>query len=288
MKWPGTILVFSLFAAARAQTPDVVIRVDVNPHSKIDRDGVSAFRWYDSLGKHSTVGLSMILETGYTLFVTERIQRMPSDDEQLDEYYLEDEGSWRVGKQYLPFGRGMLLRESVQAIRGETNILLEGVPIVAAIYDGGPGRQRGGMARIGTWIGVSFAFGDHFGISGSSLAVVRDPDDAPGRGRGYQQALGLDFFKRIGLWRMNAEGVVLRGGETSVDEDKEVSDVAFTYQPNTRDSVTLGWSRDWSHKAEVLRVQGHLLINRGVWLEPIVRFRGGGFFDAGLSLRAKL
>ena len=57
LRLAGAVIVALVGAMACAQTPDVVIRMDVNPHYRIDKDGVSNFRWYDSLGKHSTVGL---------------------------------------------------------------------------------------------------------------------------------------------------------------------------------------------------------------------------------------
>src|SRR5688572_31745900 len=107
--------------------------MDVNPHFRINADGDSNFRWYDPLGKHSTVGLSMILEPGFRVVVTEKLQRMPTDNDQLDEYYIEDEGNWRVGKQYLPFGRQTLLHESVQGGRVDTNLIIEGLPISFAV-----------------------------------------------------------------------------------------------------------------------------------------------------------
>jgi hypothetical protein len=283
--WP---LLAMVAARGGAQSPDVVLKVDLNPFLQVDDKGRNTFRWYDSLGHHSTVGLSMILEPGYRLVVTERIQRMPADSEQLDEYYVEDEGNWRLGKQYLPFGREFLIRESVQAIRADTNLIVEGLPIVIAGCDGGDTRQRGIVGRIGTRIGVSFALGRHFGIEGTSLAVVRDPDSAPGSGRGYKAIFGLDVGKRLNRWRLAAEVVALRQGETVLDEEREVSDLSFTLQETKDRSFTFGWSRDWKESENVFRFQGRTLLTRSVWLEPILRFAGTGFKDVGVAVRIKL
>jgi hypothetical protein len=271
-----------------AQTPDVVVRMDINPHYRITGDGVSTFRWYDSLGQHSTVGLSMILEPGFRLFVTEKLQRMPTDNDQLDEYYIEDEGNWRVGKQYLPFGRGTLLHESTVAARVDTTLLIEGLPISLAAVDAGPRRQKGIVGRIGTRIGVSFAIGRHFGIDGTSLGLVRDPEEAPGEGRGYKNVVGLDVFKRIGVWRLQSEWLAFWGGETAADPDFEVSDVSFSYSNGLASTITLGWSRNWRSNADIFRAQAKILMIRGFWLEPLLRFRGSTFRDFGVSVRAKL
>lgn len=282
------LLPILLPAAAIAQTPDVVIRIEANPQLRIDSDGKSSFRWYDTLGRHSTVGLSMILEPGFRLFVTERLQRMPTDDDQLDEYYLEDEGNWRVGKQYLPFGQQTLLRESVQAVRVDSTLLIEGLPVSLAFCDGGDGRQKGAVARVGTWLGVSLALGTHFGIDGTSLALIRDPAGAPGKGRGYKQAVGVDLFKRYRGWRLQAEVVSLREGNTVADREGEVSDLSLSYQQSLSNSLVLGWSRDWRSDADFFRAQAKLLLMRGVWLEPLLRFRGSEFYDFGMALRMKM
>lgn len=275
-------------ALSFAQSPDVVVRLDVNPNYQIDSGGVSRFRWYDPLGKHSTVGISMILEPGFRLLVTERLQRMPGDDDQLDEWYLEDEGNWRVGKQYLPFGRQGILRESALAARVDTNLVIEGLPIALAACDAGPGRQRGLTGRLGGRIGLSFAVGSRFGAQGTSLGVVRDPDLAPGEGRGYRQVIGLDFWRRLGSWRVQGEAAFFRAGQTSLDKDMSVTDLQFSQGRATLNTFTLGWSRDWAAVGDIYRAQAHVLMARSLWLEPILRFKGDRFFDFAVSLRAKL
>ena len=102
-------LPFTLFLllsnAAQAQQPDVQVKVDLLPTGFTGLDRPNSFRWYDDLAHYSTVGLSVTFEQGFHAYVSERLERLPNnaDSEQLDEYYFEDPGIWRLGKQYLPF-----------------------------------------------------------------------------------------------------------------------------------------------------------------------------------------
>ncbi len=148
--------------------------------------------------------------------VAQRLQRIPNDgdEEQLDQYYVEDPGLWRLGKQYLPFGRGLLLRESGRAARGDTNLIFQNLPISAAICDNGRDRTRGVFGRVGSTVGVSFAVGNNIGIQGTSLNAVRRPEDNPGAGRGYKFALGVDGAKRFWIFTVQGEVLALRRGHT--------------------------------------------------------------------------
>jgi hypothetical protein len=274
-------------AGAAAQQPDVFIRVDARLHLNSARGQDTQLRWFDNLGRHSTVALSLSLEPGFRGFISQKIQQIPNDGdgEQLDEYYIEDPGSWRVGKQYLPFGRQTILRESARAARGDTNLILESLPITGAIFDNGRGRPQGVMARLGGSVGVSVAYGQHLGIQSTSLALVRRPEDAPGEGRGYRQALGADFGRRFGRYTISGEFVAFRGGHTDLDRDMEVSDLALLIQPSRQQSLTFGWSRNWLTGENFLRAQGRIGLTESVWLEPIVRLRNGSFYDTGVSIR---
>ena len=135
-------------ASALAQIPDVTIKVDAGLTYRSVRNGETTLRWYDGFGKHSTVGLLFWLEPGWRVYVSERLQRIEGDgdNEQLDEYYVEDPGIWRLGKQYLPFGRGLLLRESARAARP-----FDATDEVRGRRTGRPGHQHvgpvGGLAR---------------------------------------------------------------------------------------------------------------------------------------------
>lgn len=279
-----------LTCISAAQNPDVQVKIDVLPTVLQESKERSKLNWYDSLGHYSTVALALGLEPGFRAYVSERLQRIPNnpDTEQLDEYYLEDPGIWRLGKQYLPFGRQGILRESARAARGDTRLLFESVPISLAVCDNGSGQTRGVVGRVGSLIGVSFAIGDNFGAQSTSLTLVRHPEDSPGNGHGFKDVFGLDFARHYKIYTLQAEAAMFRRGETQTDTDTEVSDLALTVAPNRYQSLTLGWSREWRRQADFYRAQAKIFVTRAVWFEPTVRLRNGQFFDLGLALEVKL
>jgi hypothetical protein len=290
MKRISCLLLAATAAGALAQSPDVAVKLDLAPTYRSSKGADTLFRWYDTLGHYSTAGLLLRLEPGYRAYVSERLQRVnnDADPEQLDEYYVEDPGIWRLGKQYLPFGRQGLLRESVRAARGDTRLLVESVPIAVALCDNGARQARGIVGRIGSVVGVSFAYGNDFGAQASSLTLVRRPEDSPGQGRGYRTALGLDFARHFKIYTIQAEAVFLRRGQTPLDPNTEVSDLAITLQPSRHEAITIGWSREWGQDQNFLRAQGRFLLTRSTWLEPIVRVRDGVFYDLGITLRVRI
>lgn len=275
---------------ALAQTPDVMVRLDVRPTLRTQLGGANALRWYDVMGHHSTVGVYLILEPGLRALVSERLQRIPNDGDssQIDEYWIEDEGLWRVGKQYIPFGRGMIVRESVEGARADSNLLFEGFLVSGAVFDAGKNRQRGAVVRLQGPIGLSVAVGRNLGISGSTLAVVRDPEKAAGARGGYRSIVGMDFVKRSGIWRFQAEVAAFTGGERKADREREVSDLLITAEPNPNRLYGVGWSRAWDEKNDTFRIQAQIPLQKSVWAEPIVRYRGGVLRDFAFTLRVKL
>ena len=214
MRVPVVAVALALTSLCVAQVPDVQIKLDLSLAYRIDSLGQGRVRWYDYAGRYSTVGLRFTLEPGFKAVVTERLGKIPgnSDAEQLDEYFIEDPGLWRLGKQYIPFGRG-LVRESVIAARGETNLFLEGIPVVAALCDGGTGRPRGVSGRIGGRVGLSVLVGEYFGASSTSFSPFHVPETSPGSRRGYGFAIGCDGSKRLGSWTIAGEAVALRRGK---------------------------------------------------------------------------
>jgi hypothetical protein len=201
---------------------------------------------------------------------------------------VEDEGIWRVGKQYLPFGSGRLVRESVVAARGDTSLVVEGFPIAAAYAQGERGRQEGFVARIGGRLGLSAFIGDHFGIDGTSLAYVRKPEEAPGKGRGYKQAYGIDYSKGIGNFNLAVEGVAFRSPNHSSDEEFEVFDFSATYTPSKYHNYTVGWTRRTSPSEDFIRLRGSVFLTNNVFLEPMVRYRDGKNYDFNIAVRVRL
>ncbi|HVL38865.1 MAG TPA: hypothetical protein VM328_05685 [Fimbriimonadaceae bacterium] len=286
------LAILSLLAPAivSAQAPDVMLKLDLRPTLRTELGGGNALRWYDALGNHSTVGLYLRLEPGLRALVSERLQRIPNDGDrnQIDEYYIEDVGIWRVGKQYLPFGRGLLIRESVEAARADTNLLLPGIRLTGAIFDAGMHRQRGVVVRLEGPIGMSFAVGRNLAISGTSLTVIRNPEASPGARGGYTSMLGLDYGRRAGMWRYQAEWVALRGGERPEDVEKEVSDVMILVEPNPLRYYGIGWSRAWNERNDQYRVFAQIPLDRSVWAEPMVRYRGGVLKDFSFTVHVKL
>ncbi len=290
-RFSGTLLVALIGCGfAAAQTPDVRIRTDINLHYRSVTGSDSSLRWYDATGHHSIIAVEFGLEPGFRAYLAERLQKIDgnADNEQLDEYYVEDPGLWKIGKQYLPFGRQMVLRESARAARGDTNLIFERLPVAVAICDNGSGRTRGVIGRVGRRIGFSGAFGNNFGAQSTSLTVVRQPTDGPGVGRGYKLAVGADFAKTVGVVNIQGEIVGLRMGETAQDLDTEVSDLTFSFNKPKDWSVLVGWSREWRASYNIFRAQGTLRLSRSSWAEPIVRFREGRLYDAGISLRVRL
>ncbi len=284
----GAILSCSCLAGA--QQPDVQFKANLLPTVSTGLGSANQFRWYDLLGNYSTVGLSVTFEQGYHIYLTERLQKIAgnSDTEQLDEYYVEDPGIWRVGKQYLPFGHQGILREDARAARGDTRLLFPGIPLSLAVCDNGANSVRGAVGHIGSTFGVSFAFGHDFGAESTDLTYFRHPYEAPGPGRGYQGVVGADFSRRWGQYSVQAEFAALRGGETALDKSTDLSDLSGTLQPNRYYSMTLGWSRDYGAGDNFFRLQSKVLLTKNFWLEPMVRLKDSDFYDLGVTLHVRL
>jgi hypothetical protein len=228
-----------------------------------------------------------MLETGWRFNVSQRLQAIDHDRDSgtLDEYYLEDQGNWRVGKQYLPFGR-RLLRESVLALRGDSNLLFEGMPLSVAIVDAGKDRQSGIVARVGpSSFGVSVAIGRHFGINGSALTLIRPPERFLPVGAGYGRAYGVDFRKRSGKWTVEGEAVALQSPSRNQDPSLLVSDLLTNFQIRKNASVGFGWTRDWNPKVNYWRVVAKLPIVDKLTFEPFIRFRQSRLLDINLVFR---
>lgn len=284
----GSLAILVGAVAAQAQNPDVRFKLDLILSYRSSRHGPDIARFYDALGHYSTFGLIFYLEPGFRTFFSEKLQRVDNDpdNQSLDEYYIEDEGIWRIGKQYLPFGRG-LVRESVTAIRGDSNLIVEGVPIAVAYCDAGEGRQRGVVGRIGSTFGLSFAIGEHFGINSTALTLVRRIEDSPGVGSGWKNMIGMDYSVKHGLWTYTGEFVSLLDPEAANVRESIVADVNVTYFQNKKTTLGAGLSRDFSSNSAFTRVFGSFSLVKGLVLEPIVRFRNLGIYDLSIGLRFK-
>jgi hypothetical protein len=288
LRTPHGLFLLLLPAAATAQVPDVRARADLSLsldyRNNSDRTNM---RLYSPLGRPSVVALSLTLETGYNVLISERLQRLPgdADGDIFDETYIEDPGIWRVGKQYLPFGGGRLIHESATAARIDTNLIAESMPVALALCSTGKGRQNGLIMRVGRALGVSIAAGEHFGISGTSLGVIRRPDLAPGKGGGWKRAFSVDGARRYGKVSLSGEAAAFAGGPAP---DQTVVDLEMNYLADNYHSLGVGYSYAAHGALEYTRLFGRVHAARNIDLEPLVRWRDGGFYDASVTLRVKL
>lgn len=282
------LLPFSLFpCASPAQAPDVRAHIDLSASIDYPRGSGRSARLYSPLGRPSIAALSLALETGYNLYIAERLQRLPgdADGDLFDEAYVEDPGILRVGKQYLPFGTGRLLRESATAFRIDSNLIAERAPVSFVYCDAGEGRQRGVVARVGRSVGASLAVGDHFGIAATSLGVVRHPDDAPGRDGGWARAFGFDATRRFGKLGLSGDFVLLGGGP---QRSTSVLDLEATYASDGYRTIGFGYSATDGAGFGFLRLFGRVHAARNLDVEPLLRLKDGALFDAAVTLRLRL
>ncbi|MCX7800556.1 MAG: hypothetical protein N2109_09465 [Fimbriimonadales bacterium] len=277
-------------ALCRAQSPQVSAQLDAALTYRSASGGGTTLRTYDALSRPSTVRLAAALETGWILVVRERFEKLPRDPdtEAMQEYYLEDPGLWRLGKQHLPFAGGFLCPMYAKAATGYFPLPVVGIPVQAALVDDGGGRPQGVVARIGRALGLSGSVGRHLAVGSQTLAIFRTPEDPLPRGRGYKAGLALDATRKSGLWRVGIEHVRLWNGETPKDRTVDATDVWARLEPSRYRSLLIGYSRDWNSGTEVLRLAGSFWVVRNVWFEPLVRYRDGRFQDLGLTLRVRL
>jgi hypothetical protein len=274
--------------AASAQVPDVSFFAELLPTATFRQDARPRLTWYDLDGRPSLVGLRLVLESGNRVYVAQRLQRIEGsgDPDTVDEYYIESRGSWRVGKQALPFGRRLLLRENALAARLDTELVLDELPVAVAYCDAGAGRNRGIVGRVGRALGASFAVGNHFGIQQTSFTTLRRPESAPGRGRGHRLALGADIGLPFGSTFVVAEFVALRDGETAADTDQDVSLLRVDIGGDGK--LQAGWARNWSDAGDVYILAMRIPMRDKLVLEPQVRLGRGGLGAFSATLRVRL
>ena len=275
---------------ASAQSPDVAIFADLRPTWSFEDNSRSRFQWHDLQARYSLVGFRLILEPGLRVNVAQRIDRIKhsGDPDSLDEYYIEDRGTWRVGKQYLPFGTRNMLRETALAARYDTSLILEDIPLSIAYAYAGTDRIRGVVGRIGRSAGISFAVGNHFGIQATALTQIQLPHEAAGVGRGYRFAFGADATWDVKEFVVVAEWVMLRDGETALDESRDITDLKVIYPiPRSTGRLIGAWSRSWDRNENFFRIEGELPFDEKISWVPILRFDSHRLRDFGLSARLR-
>ncbi len=281
----------ALTGASFAQAPDIAAFVELRPTWQVRSGAKNVFRYYDPLVRYSLVGLRLGLEPGLRGYVAQRLEKAPGDGdpEGIDEAWVEDPGVWRIGKQYLPFGRQGLLRETVNAVRFDTRLVFEDVPIAMAACDGGPGRPRGVAGRIGRSAGLSFAVGDHFGVQQTAFAAFRDPEEAPGKGGGHRLVLGLDAERSFGPTLATVEWSALREANRVADPDRDFSEVRVQWVTRgTRYPITASWGREWRSRRDVYRIEAQLGQKGAVVYVPAIRTERLRFRDFSLTAVVRL
>ena len=291
MKAGAVACVTLICGSAAAQIPDIKFHLDATFSYRITPDGIPLTKFYDVLGRPSTLGLSFYTEQGFRVLVTQKLQHLPGElaTDIFDEYYIEDEKIWKVGKQYLPFGSGKILRDSAVAARGDTNLILEGLPISIAYCDSGKGLDSGIIGRVGSAFGLSLAVGENFGASGSSLTDVRRPEEAPGPRHGWKQVIGLDGAHRLNShWSLRAEGVFLRRGETAIDPDLDIFEFGVAFDPKKGENASLTLTRLQPDRQDFIRLAFSHSLSKNISLEPMIRYRNSSLFDISLQLRIRI
>ncbi|MBI1757499.1 MAG: hypothetical protein HY248_05045 [Fimbriimonas ginsengisoli] len=287
----GWTVAFGLGVAAfaGAQAPDVLLHVDARLNYRSFNDGGTGLRWYDTLGRPSTAGVLLKVEPGLRMVVSQRFERIPGDGDpdQLDEYYVEETGNWRFGKQYLPIGLVNLVRESVVAVRSDASLRFAHLPMSFLVCDGGSGRPRGIVAQIRSVVGLSVAAGDHFGVSAATLALVRRPEDSSGIGHGYREVFAADYEVSGGPAVVKAEFVSLHQPNEPPEVEGNFFDVSVTLRSEDRRTLGAGVTRALDADTTVLRAFANWPVATNLSLEPLLREKDGKAYDFAVSLRLK-
>lgn len=287
------LLVMGLTAAggaALAQLPDVAVFADLRPTLTF-RNGEDPFvRWLDPEGRVSIVGLRLGLENGAKVKVTQRMQRVPGDTDQLDEAWISINDEWILGKQYVPFGLRSLYRESVPAISFNTQLVFDAIPAEASLFDAGEARPRGFSVRIGRpSFGVSIASGDHLAVQGTSLLPFRTPGQAERFGGGWTLAFGADGQLTFGSSRVEGEMIFLRGPQSPTHEERAYTNLrAYIQVPTFPYTLEAMYSHDWREGEGVLGGAATIPLDAKASLRPLIRFDRNGFREAAVTFRLKL
>ena len=283
------LLISALASTSHAQAPDVKIKGDFSLGMTSSKDFSLGAKSYTLLGRYSTFSLQSTFPIGLRVFLSERSSAITNDPDKdsFDEYYVEDPGLWRVGKQYLPFGGGGFFHQSVLSARVDSKLLIDGLPVSLAFVDGGRGHQYGLAGRIGTrGLGLSFALGRHWGINSTSLALTQSLQTPEGVGNGWRQAFEVDMNRRNGKFNYRAEALFLREPEGTT-KTKELGDVQAIYDLGHRHSATFGVSKELGTSDLIYRFGGIYSAAKGIQLEGLYRLDNMNFRDFSVFLRIR-
>lgn len=285
----AALAVLGIAAGCLAQTPDVAIFSELRPSVTFQNGERPLLRWYDIDGRSSVVGFKLALENGSRVKVSQRLQRIPGDPDPLDEYFIDLRSEWKIGKQYIPFGRRMIVREALPAVSFNTSLVFDGLPIEIAAFDGGKNYPRGVSFRAGRSVGISAGIGNHLVIQGSSLTPFQHTSDAAGKGRGYRAMYGLDATLAMKGWNLGLEWVSLREAETALDGNQDLSDIRARIKfSDINTTIEAGWARSWIGGTDTFRLGAEVSAGPKATILPTVRFDKRGFKDICLSAFIKL
>lgn len=273
----------AVFAAGQAA--DVTLGFELRP-TVLSGSSSGSLRWNDFQRRSSTVNLRLGLEGSRQIIVRQRLVRGEGtgDPTFLDEAYLEQRGDWRIGKQYLPFGRRLLVRESVPALRADTELVFGGLPASVAAFDAGNGRPRGGSLRVGRALGFSVASGDHLGIQATTLALTGNGELGFGQGRGYRLLLGADLAWSFAGMFWQSEFVAFRNPMNPADRAFNVSAVTANLGPPASVwGFGITWTRFWDTNRDSITLEITAPAEGQLLWRPFVRWTEGTIQEAGFG-----
>ncbi|MBV6457009.1 MAG: hypothetical protein HONBIEJF_00114 [Fimbriimonadaceae bacterium] len=280
------VAAFGSVLKVSGQTPDFKLNLELRPTVRSQVNDRTTIRWYDHRGRASNVSLTLNLEPGYIARIVQRLHRVDTDaDPELsEEYYIEDPGRWRVGKQLMPFGSETILREYARGAGLTTNLVFDDIPVRIAAGDNGRQKLRATFARIGDQLGISVAVGNHIGVAGTSFTQFRAPELSAGVGRGWKQAYGADLRTTRGPVTIDLEFIALRSGETNLDLDSNLSLAQISYRINPLAVVSVAWVRDWLGKKDGALLEGRLIVSDKIEAVGFVRIEDGRRRESGAGL----
>lgn len=286
----GVVAATLLVLPAPTQGPAVSFSADVTPQVRFDGEGKARFRLYDDTGELSRVRMNLSFDSGLQMRYFQKLARIDndSDDSGTEEFYLEDPNRWSLGKRYIPFGTNRLLREIAIGASAKVFLPIADVPLQISAFDNGPGEQRGVAGRVGENPGVSFFVGEHFAIASTSLTQIRFPEDAPGEGRGYRRALGVDFTLGTGGWQAVIEYVALRRPHKASDPQLDIASLLISYQFPYGPLVLMDVAVASVEPRTSIRWSAQIPLEKNLFLVPSLRLMSTEGWRAALSMRIRL
>lgn len=284
-----TFLSLAVVASAWSQMPDVSIVTDFRMNITSSSGNEPRLRLVDPLARYSTITLQTLLENGMVAKLSQRFSKIPGDNSSsiLEFAYIEAPGLWQIGHVPLPFGQNSFVRDYGLGGVIQTQLVIDAIPIRVGSVDNGKRRTRGASLRVGDRIGLSYASGDHFAASGTSLAMTRDIEKAPGIGHGYHTLLGADTAWSSGLFKGSVEFVSMRSPHTAEDPREDYIDVMVRYAPTySLTNIGVGFTRGLLQKENFARIDSSIQLHQKAAATLVVIFRPDRtVFSSGLRIR---